>query len=391
MSRSGASAEDDAGWDAIGEKDGVIGYEAVLTDQRRQRRRIEHGTDEGQKGVRRGMHRQLMLVIDMSKAMAEENDVEFRPNRAQSTFGLVEDFVGKFFDSNPISYLGIIVTTDGKAERLTELSGNRSSHIQALRAYKDGKGKRPEGGPPSLQNALSKCKASFMETAGRGEEATKEIVCIMASITVCDPGDIHETVQSLVDEEIKCSVVALAAEVKICQTICAKTNGTHTVILHRQHFVESLLEHCTPPASIAEGHVTRLIRLGFPKLVSEAGPCSCCETPDLHEEGFICPQCKAKLCDLPTECRTCSLQLVASSDLLRSQHHLDPAPVYTRAAIPATDRTGCDGCGRLLVDQVVDQGATAYKYSCPLCKGSFCYDCDCFVHDVLHKCPQCLA
>ena len=55
MSRSGASAEDDAGWDAIGEKDGVIGYEAVLTDQRRQRRRIEHGTDEGQKGVRRGM------------------------------------------------------------------------------------------------------------------------------------------------------------------------------------------------------------------------------------------------------------------------------------------------------------------------------------------------
>ena len=113
--------------------------------------------------------------------------------------------------------------------------------------------------------------------------------------------------------------------------------------------------------------------------------------PDLHEEGFICPQCKAKLCDLPTECRTCSLQLVASSDLLRSQHHLDPAPVYTRAAIPATDRTGCDGCGRLLVDQVVDQGATAYKYSCPLCKGSFCYDCDCFVHDVLHKCPQCLA
>ena len=55
MSRGGASAEDDAGWDAIGEKDGAIGYEAVLTDQRRQRRRIEHGTDEGQKGVRRGM------------------------------------------------------------------------------------------------------------------------------------------------------------------------------------------------------------------------------------------------------------------------------------------------------------------------------------------------
>eukprot|EP00729_Bicosta_minor_P002876 gene2876-11075_t len=328
-----------------------------------------------------------MLVLDMSKAMAEENDVEFRPNRAQSTFGLVEDFVRKYFDSNPISYLGIIVTYGGKAERLTELSGNRSSHIQALRAYKDSpKGKRPTEGPPSLQNALSKCKASFMETA-----ATKEIVVIMASLTVCDPGDVHETIAGLKAEKIKCSVIALAAEVKICQTLCTATEGTHTVILHRQHFVESLLEHCTPPASTAGGHVTRLIRLGFPKLVAEIGPCSCCETPDLHEEGYMCPQCKAKLCDLPTECRTCSLQLVASSDLLRSQHHLNPAPIYKKIAVAALDKSGCDGCGRVLASQAVDEGATAYKYSCPLCTGSFCYDCDCFVHDVLHKCPQCLA
>lgn len=315
-------------------------------------------------------------------------------------------------------------------------------------------------------------------TVGRGEEATKEIVVIMASLTVCDPGDVHETIAGLKAEKIKCSVIALAAEVKICQTLCTATEGTHTVILHRQHFVESLLEHCTPPASTAGGHVTRLIRLGFPKLVAEIGPCSCCETPDLHEEGYMCPQCKvrrtwliaicllsycfsaarrafspsghpydasssttrcafspsgqpaiisqecvtlslfifsffflwcliyiyillpffpghqfnqAKLCDLPTECRTCSLQLVASSDLLRSQHHLNPAPIYKKIAVAALDKSGCDGCGRVLASQAVDEGATAYKYSCPLCTGSFCYDCDCFVHDVLHKCPQCLA
>lgn len=63
MSRGGASAEDDAGWDAIGEKDGAIGYEAVLTDQRRQRRRIEHGAVEGRNGcVRRGM----VGILDIS-------------------------------------------------------------------------------------------------------------------------------------------------------------------------------------------------------------------------------------------------------------------------------------------------------------------------------------
>lgn len=67
MSRGGASAEDDAGWDAIGEKDGAIGYEAVLTDQRRQRRRIEHGAVEGRNGcVRRGM----VGILDISPIVA---------------------------------------------------------------------------------------------------------------------------------------------------------------------------------------------------------------------------------------------------------------------------------------------------------------------------------
>jgi hypothetical protein len=71
-------------------------------------------------------------------------------------------------------------------------------------------------------------------------------------------------------------VIALVAEVKVCQTLCTTTGGTHTVILHRRHLVEALLAVCTPPPSTATGHVTRLIRLGFPQLLATPGPCACC-------------------------------------------------------------------------------------------------------------------
>lgn len=154
----------------------------------------------------------------------------------------------------------------------------------------------------------------------------------MASLTVCDPGDVHETIAGLKAEKIKCSVIALAAEVKICQTLCTATEGTHTVILHRQHFVESLLEHCTPPASTAGGHVTRLIRLGFPKLVAEIGPCSCCETPDLHEEGYMCPQCKVRRTWLIALCLLSYCFSAARRAFSPSGHPYDASSSPTRCA-----------------------------------------------------------
>eukprot|EP00953_Heterococcus_sp_UTEX-ZZ885_P029370 15593-Heterococcus_DN1.PRE.1 len=37
---------------------------------------------------------------------------------------IVADFVRGFFDQNPLSQLGIIITRDGRAEKITDLSGN---------------------------------------------------------------------------------------------------------------------------------------------------------------------------------------------------------------------------------------------------------------------------
>lgn len=47
---------------------------------------------------------------------------------------LFEGFIEEYFEQNPISQLGLIVTRNKRAERLTDLSGNGRKHIATLKS-----------------------------------------------------------------------------------------------------------------------------------------------------------------------------------------------------------------------------------------------------------------
>ncbi|ELK31178.1 Baculoviral IAP repeat-containing protein 1 [Myotis davidii] len=64
--------------------------------------------------------RHLYVVVDGSRTM---EDQDLKPNRLTCTLKLLEYFVEEYFDQNPISQIGIIVTKSKRAEKLTELSG----------------------------------------------------------------------------------------------------------------------------------------------------------------------------------------------------------------------------------------------------------------------------
>lgn len=63
---------------------------------------------------------------------------------------------------------------------------------------------------------------------------SREILIIMGSLTTCDPGDIYDTIDSLVSENIRVSVVGLAAEVQICKLMCKKTKGNTNLFFFLQ-------------------------------------------------------------------------------------------------------------------------------------------------------------
>lgn len=70
--------------------------------------------------IQRGIIRHVYLVIDLSLAMLVR---EHKSSWLDLTIQFACDFVGEFFDQNPISQMAILTTRDGSAERLSPLSG----------------------------------------------------------------------------------------------------------------------------------------------------------------------------------------------------------------------------------------------------------------------------
>ncbi|ORX51676.1 TFIIH basal transcription factor complex, subunit SSL1 [Hesseltinella vesiculosa] len=357
-------------WDVLQEDaEGRLSSVVAQLQQQRKRRRHLKDTDV----IQRGIIRHVFLVVDLSEAM---NDKDLRPSRIELTIMYAQQFITEFFDQNPISQLGIIVTHDGIAEKLTELSGNPSDHTRALQ----NKSNIETSGEPSLQNALQLARASMVGVPNHG---SKEIIMVFGSLTTCDPGDIHETIDSLQREMVRVSIVGLAAEVQICKVISHATKGSYGVILNEAHFKDLLFEAVPPPPVAPNKSTASLVTMGFPKRLMEHHTSLCVCHAKLTSGGYICPRCKSKVCELPSDCDICGLTLVSSPHLARSYHHLFPVDNFDEIRQPG-HTTHCYSCLAYF-----DKNDLAGQFTCPKCKKEFCADCDLFIHEVLHNCPGC--
>ncbi len=150
--RSKAAWEDiKRSWENVVEtEDGSITIGALLEAEKR--RRLMRDTTP----LQRGIIRHLMLVLDMSFAMAEK---DLLPNRYLLTLNYAVDFVREYFEQNPISQMGIVGMRDGVAVRISDMGGNPAEHVEKLRAWAEQQ--EPQGNP-SLQNALEMCRGALL-------------------------------------------------------------------------------------------------------------------------------------------------------------------------------------------------------------------------------------
>lgn len=367
-------------WEAIREDDdGLIESSVEDIVQRARRRRLLEKKDN----VRLGMMRHLYLVIDMSEAMLDQ---DLKPSRQIFTLKIVEGFINEYFDQNPISQLGVLITRNKRAEKLTELGGNPKRHITEIKKALD----MSCAGEPSLQNSLELAAQTLRHLPGH---VSREVVIIFGSLTTCDPGNICNTAEYLQQNNIRCSIIALAAELRVCRVLCKLTKGTYNVILDESHFKELLQEHLQPPPATGTTE-SSLIRMGFPHHMTsgdqdgQPAMCMCHLDSKVCSQGFgtsgyFCPQCRSKYCELPVECKACGLTLVSAPHLARSYHHLFPLDYFEEVtAVDMPERIeDCSACEKKLAGQKV--------FQCKQCTKIFCFDCDMFIHEVLHSCPGC--
>lgn len=255
-----------------------------------------------------------------------------------------------------------------------------------------------------------------------------------------DPGDIHDTIGSLIKDRIRVSVVGIAAQVAICAELCSKTNGGddsgYRIALHEQHFRDLLLELTTPPATRTEEQSNAsLLMMGFPSRTLAEGDtinyCACHNRPT--REGYDCTRCGSRVCRLPAECPGCGLTLILSTHLARSYHHLFPLRNWVE--VPWSKATRSKACYACLAPfpskpkpkpkpkEEAEAGkaspaaggpskggssknapaksapaktpkptrglSESSRYACEVCNNHFCIDCDLFAHEILHNCPGC--
>ncbi|KAF8161159.1 Ssl1-like-domain-containing protein [Crassisporium funariophilum] len=345
--------------------------------------------------IRRTIIRHLVLILDLSASMM---DRDMRPTRFDLMLQYAREFITEWFDQNPLGQIGIVGMRAGLGERIGEMSGNPQD---VLKAIADRHRLEPTG-EPSLQNAVEMARGSMNHLP---THSSREILIMFGSLTTCDPGNIHDTLDSCVKNKIRISVVALAAEMKICRDLCDKTGGQFGVAMNEGHFKDLLFELVPPPAQKAISRAAGagatnpaadLMMMGFPTRLPDASPPSLCVChSELKSQGFMCPRCMSKVCDVPTDCDICGLMIVSSPHLARSYHHLFPVKPYD--AVPSEDdspdlSTSCHACARPFPENQTSakEGLSPVgRYRCPDCHYDFCSDCDVFVHDVVHCCPGC--
>ncbi|RSM07581.1 hypothetical protein CEP52_005171 [Fusarium oligoseptatum] len=378
------------------DQDGLLSLTALEAEKRK---RLLRDTTP----LQRGIIRHLVLVLDMSFAMAEK---DLLPTRYRLTLRYAAAFVREFFEQNPISQLGIIGMRDGVAVRISDVGGNPAEHLERLKGLED---QDPQGNP-SLQNALEMCRGALFHAPSHG---TREVLIIYGALLSSDPGDIHETVGNLITDRIRVSIVGLSAQVAICADLCSRTNAgdesQYNVAMDEVHFRELFLAATTPPVTrTAEQSTASLLMMGFPSRTLVAGGntsyCACHNRP--FREGYLCTRCSARVCRLPAECPACGLTLILSTHLARSYHHLFPlrnwvevpwadaprsaACFSCQAPFPEPPKTKApdkpkEDAGPKPAKGVSESG----RYACEVCRQHFCIDCDVFAHEVIHNCPGC--
>jgi transcription initiation factor TFIIH subunit 2 len=423
----------------------VQGGESVADLIRRRRKRLEQN-DYAQRNRRvvRDMIRYVYILIDCSRWVREKDPVLPPGTRIEAVIGVLQDFVQEYYDQNPLSHLGFIIIKNGEAEILTQLSSSSKTHKLALQSVLDmisSEGPN-EGGEFSLQNGL--------EVAGRSlghqpRHGSREVVILCGALSTCDPGNVlTETLPRLKSAKIRVSAMALAAEMHVCRKVAEESGGSLGVCLEKAHFRDWLLGQCIPPPALIEqqGHNTcEMVLMGFPARTKADIPTlvhASRDTKLLARTSYTCPQCQAKVSDLPSDCVVCGLKLVLSPHLARSFHHLFPVAPF-REIVPDSSRvkrtrpsrklrvadamattTSCFACLRFLGDGggknnpsaaaggarvtpssapvgavsssggIREEQEEMLRMQCPDCLNIFCVDCDTVLHDTLHNCPGCL-
>ena len=167
--------------------------------------------------------------------------------------------------------IALIELREGKAEKITELSGNARRHQLQLDARVVAECKGLGKGAPSLRSGLEHALRILELQASYG---TREVLAVYGSLSTTDRGDIFDTMARLRAASVRVSIVGMAAELFVARTTCKETGGRYDVATHVDELRRAVLRHTSPPPTPAElgDRPATGMWVGFPRRVREPLP-----------------------------------------------------------------------------------------------------------------------
>jgi transcription initiation factor TFIIH subunit 2 len=102
---------------------GDILNDQQLKEQVRKRQRLQSMTPVTDSIVRKGVIRYMYLILDLSEGLLQPVAHDLKLPRTTLLYEAAKDFVREYFDQNPLSHMGLIVTRNGIAEKLLDQTG----------------------------------------------------------------------------------------------------------------------------------------------------------------------------------------------------------------------------------------------------------------------------
>ena len=83
-------------------------------------------------GLKKGLIRNFIIIIDASKV---GNETDLYPTRIKWILNRINEFSNEYFEQNPLCQLGILITKDGIAEKLSDLTSTVNIFLYFIILY----------------------------------------------------------------------------------------------------------------------------------------------------------------------------------------------------------------------------------------------------------------
>ena len=325
--------------------------------------------------IKRGLIRFLYLVIDYSDAMRYQ---DYKPNRVDFIIAeLTNNFIPKFFQENPLSYISIVIMRDGEAHFLTRMNGQPKFQIKKLKEFAIANN---PSGSCSIVKAIDLIIKSSVDSP---MYASREVLVIWGSLSSADAVDTpispYLTEKISRESNLALNVVSMSPEVFAIKRLTESAlSSFFAVATNQTDFCSRLSSLLLPKTNTAVKPV--YIKMGFPvKTTNTSRLVKCLCHKDMQSSVYVCPQCHGFVCEIPTNCPVCKLTLVEKDMLTRVHRLLYNVPSYLEKQ---GDSGTCFGCDQTFSDD----GCV-----CENCGHEFCTQCSIACHDTLKHCPGCLT